>query len=174
MIKEFKDLNYKFNTDVDIDLKNIIGKQIFKFTFWDNGVKYEGKGETGNTSLWFPLNSERGIKYIPHVKKYDNMAKNVKYFSSLKSDVLPEIYGVYSNENDLFIDMENVKYESVEVGDNEIEYIPQNDKQFIKANIFNPPSFTRKCLRFFIDNKIIPYYDWYKSNQNNTKLNSNC
>ena len=61
MIKEFKDLNYKFNTDVDIDLKNIIGKQIFKFTFWDNGVKYEGKGETGNTSLWFPLNSEEEL-----------------------------------------------------------------------------------------------------------------
>ena len=79
MIKEFKDLNYKFNIDVDIDLKNIPGKREFKFTFWDNDIEYEGKGETGNTSLWFPLNSDRGIKYIPNVKKYDNMIENVKY-----------------------------------------------------------------------------------------------
>lgn len=173
MIKEFKDFNYKFDINVDIDLKNIAGKREFKFTFWDKDIEYKGKGETGNTSLWFPLNSDRGIKYIPNVKKYDNMVKNVKYLASLKSDILPEIYGVYSDENDLFIDMSNVSYDEMQIKNTDIEFIPDKDKKFVRDIIQLQPKFTRKCLRFFIDNMIVPYFDWYKSSQNGTHLKSN-
>lgn len=173
MIKEFKELYYKFDINVDIDLNNIIGKKEFKFTFWDKDTKYKGKGETGNTSLWFPLNSNRGIKYIPNVKKYNNMVENVKYLASLKSDILPEIYGVHLVKNDLFIDMYNVGSGEMKITDSDIEFAPDGDKNFIKKNIQLPPAFAQKCLRFFIDNMIVPYYDWYKSSQNNTHLKSN-
>ena len=99
MIKKFKKLNYKFDINTNIDLKNIPGKIKFKFAFWDGDTEYKGNGETGNTSLWFPLNEDRGIKYIPHYMKYDSMFGNVKYLASLNSDILSKRACECSNKN---------------------------------------------------------------------------
>ena len=172
MIKKFKKLNYKFDINTNIDLKNIPGKIKFKFAFWDGDTEYKGNGETGNTSLWFPLDKTRGIKYIPNYNKYLNMLDNVKYFQSLHSDILPKINNIFVDGDDLFIDMQNVSFKKMKLLEWELDYVPDGDKKFIEKNIYLPPRFTTACLKFFIDNKIVPYYDWYKSSQH-SDLKSN-
>ena len=78
MIKKFKKINREFDINIDVDLSNIQGKRIFKFTFYIGDEVYRGKGETGNTSLWFPITESRGIKYIPEYAIDSN--DNIDYF----------------------------------------------------------------------------------------------
>ena len=149
MIKKFKKINREFDINIDVDLSNIQGKRIFKFTFYIGDEVYRGKGETGNTSLWFPITESRGIKYIPEYKKYDGILKNVKYFKSLDSDIFPKINDILIQDDHMFIDMEHVKYKDMELLKNEIDFVPEKDRKFVKKNIYLPPRFTKSCLSFF-------------------------
>lgn len=169
---QFDNLNFKITkNNSSTDWASLMNDEdrSFQFEVEHNSVNYKGVGVRGDDALWFPLNTEKGIKIVAENERYQSLQESletVEYIQENKCVSFPVIYDACIMKTDkqkdyLVIEMENMNdpKRAVDVP----RYVPSQDAEYIKNNIQVDPKIANKIVREITSLKLCPEDEWYKS-----------
>jgi len=156
------------------DLGSLLRSSSRQFTYEleYKGATFSGSGIRGDDAVWVPYSEESGLKVFAENEKYLTLDKSlaaIESISQASSYMFPDInhfskfQDEVSNQEMIFIDMENVKENSAGNSADGLGYIPSFDRDFVRSSLKSSLSLADKVSKEFKELELNPEDEWYKS-----------
>ena len=146
-----------------------------------NGAKIESRLCKGDDALYIPLAKNVGLKVIPPDRisrdsysyySPEDMLKNIRRIFELDLKIFPKIYDaqlICREGQDSFavaILMEHVVGDIPKDDYDSYDWLTDDDKKYLRANLKLPISLLEEYSRISFDNNLMPDTSWFKAGAN--------